>query len=127
MMPKVFRSREVKNKNRHKGISMAECIILVLVVAITMGAILQTIAWSVGLQTFSREDIGVHIFANNWFEALESLHPDVIKSGSDNLEDSSVTGGKIVDQVIARMGRAAPYKYRAKRTGPVDGVIHYQS
>ncbi|MDR1978474.1 MAG: hypothetical protein LBQ42_07055 [Synergistaceae bacterium] len=122
MTSKISFSPEVWRKQRRKGISIVECIILLVIVSVTIGAIMQTIAWSIGLQTFSREDLGIHIFVNNWFEALESLPPSRLGMGNSDLEDASVPGGKIVDQVKARMGRASPYKYEASRAGPVNGT-----
>jgi Tfp pilus assembly protein PilV len=110
----IFVWRLVKSlkKNQRRGVSIVECLILMIILAVTIGAIMETVAWSMHLQTSSRENMGAYLFINNWFETLESFTSEEIASG----DFSSAAG--IRAMVEERMGKKGLYKFEVTR-GPV--------
>ncbi|MDR1874798.1 MAG: hypothetical protein LBQ90_07300 [Synergistaceae bacterium] len=113
----ILKTRSLKTgflqRSRRRGISIVECLILMVVVAIAIGAIMQTVAWSMNLQVTSRENMGAYLFVNNWFETLESLEPSSIDAGNFS------SAGDIRAAVQARMGKKPPYRYEVTR-GPTN-------
>lgn len=60
-----------------KGVSIVETLLLIVVLLIAVWAVMSTAAWSTELQSNARGNIGMRIFASNWFSMLESLDPSV--------------------------------------------------
>lgn len=58
---------------RREGFSLVESLILILVVAITLGALLQTTALTTELQIKERRNIDSMAVASSWFAALDSV------------------------------------------------------
>ncbi len=70
-------------KKRRKGFSFVECIILMLILAITLWAIMRTALWSEQFGISTQGDIGAYMLASNWFEVFETLPPADVKSDFD--------------------------------------------
>ena len=109
----MFQIKSRKAFRRRRGISMIECLILMVVLGISIWAVMAALVWSMDLQTFSRHDIGSYMYASNWFEALESLPPGTLAASDFN------------DAVVAvknLLGTGNAYRIEATRTGPSSGV-----
>lgn len=65
-------------RKRRSGTTLAESIIALIVVFIVIIAILATVATSAQMIGHSRDDLGIHTLAANWFEVLEAQTPDIL-------------------------------------------------
>jgi len=69
-MPDVF--KVTFHKTRRKGVGIIECIILMIIVGVTFGAIFTTMAWSQGSYIFSKQDKVSRELFFSWVQAFES-------------------------------------------------------
>ncbi|MDR1376372.1 MAG: hypothetical protein LBJ22_02580 [Synergistaceae bacterium] len=73
---KIFHSREAMKGKRRRGISMVECLILLLILGLALEAIVTTMFWASDLGSFNRATLEMHTIASSVFEALEAVPPD---------------------------------------------------
>jgi type II secretory pathway pseudopilin PulG len=71
----MLRAKTMRLKRR-KGVTIVECVILMVVLGISMWAILSTAVWSAELRAFAKEEINARILASSWFEVFESVDPE---------------------------------------------------
>ncbi|MDR1978384.1 MAG: hypothetical protein LBQ42_06590 [Synergistaceae bacterium] len=57
------------------GFTIVECILLMLILGISVGAILSSAIWVSNLGTFSREELKAHSIAAGLFDTLEAMPP----------------------------------------------------
>lgn len=62
------------------GVSLVECIILMIVLTITIGAIFTVMHWGNKSYAFAREDMERRLLVFNWCQAFESFYPGVTKN-----------------------------------------------
>lgn len=93
---------------RRKGMSIVECVILMVVLGIAIWAIMSTAVWSTELQTFTRANMGLFIAANNWFEAAEAVPP-----GSFDVSAPTADFTAAQERVIALLGGVEQFPYSA--------------
>jgi hypothetical protein len=65
------------------GVSFVECLILMVVLAITMGAIFTAMQWGSKSYAFAKEDIERRLLIFNWCQAFESFYPGVTSDVKD--------------------------------------------
>jgi hypothetical protein len=58
-----------------RGIGIVECLILIIVLAVVVGAIFSTLNWSVKNYTFARQGMKGRELLFNWVQAFESQWP----------------------------------------------------
>lgn len=70
-MPDVFKA--MLHKGRRKGISVIECIILMIIVGVAFGAIFTTAAWAQRSYTSSKQGKASRELLFSWVQKFESL------------------------------------------------------
>jgi hypothetical protein len=68
---------------RHRGVSIVECLILIIVLGITMGGIISTVLWASDLTSFNRAELGMRTVAASVFESLEAISPADLDANFD--------------------------------------------
>ena len=110
----VFKSRQ--------GVTLVECLLMIVVVALTVGAILQTSAATTRMQVAGRGYVDSHKAALSFLNIVESIDPTKIIDGTEdplnNVRNALgiTTGGKF----SGNMGYIAE---PPTITPEVDGVI----
>jgi hypothetical protein len=74
---------------KRKGIGIVECLILMVVVGVTFGAIFSTMAWATRSYAFSRQDKESRELLFSWIQTFESLWPDAFSDVDDAIEAAS--------------------------------------
>ncbi|MDR1979014.1 MAG: hypothetical protein LBQ42_09810 [Synergistaceae bacterium] len=74
----------------HKGISLAECLILIVVVMGVMAALFRELEWSAKSYAFAREDLKSQELFFNWVQTFESLWPNVYSDPEDAFQKVAV-------------------------------------
>ncbi|MDR1875448.1 MAG: hypothetical protein LBQ90_10620 [Synergistaceae bacterium] len=67
--------RKIGPAKSRKGIGIAECLVLIVVLALATGAIFSTLGWSTGSYTFARREMKGRELLFNWVQTFESLWP----------------------------------------------------
>jgi hypothetical protein len=87
---------------------LVECVILIVVLLITMGAVMTTMQWGSRSYAFAKEDMERKQFLFNWCQAFESFYPGVTNDvNSAFAMATSYLGGSWEDQ-----GGVANFKNR---------------
>jgi hypothetical protein len=112
---------------RREGVSIVECLILMIVLGITLWAILSTAAWSTELRVFAKQEIDARILASSWFEVFESVDPEPKPPHPPfNLDDTAAYVAEFLDPNTS--GTAATgfmihgYRVLAEEVDNDDGV-----
>ena len=63
------------HKTRRKGVGIVECLVLIIVLGVTLGAVFTTMAWAQKSYTFSKQDKESREILFNWAQTFESLWP----------------------------------------------------
>ncbi|MDR1623169.1 MAG: hypothetical protein LBS00_12450 [Synergistaceae bacterium] len=69
-----------RSANTRGGFSLIDCLILLLILGLALGAITSTLFWASDLGNFNRASLGMRTVASSVFEALESVPPAVLDS-----------------------------------------------
>jgi hypothetical protein len=89
MYEEVFVSGSIrKNKIRHRGVSVVECLILIIVLGVILAAVMTTTIWAKSLQAFVRADMRESILTSSWFEIFESLPAFDVEADNETLDAS---------------------------------------
>jgi hypothetical protein len=72
---------------------IAECLILMIVVGITFGAIFSTMAWATKSYVFSKQDKDSRELLFSWIQTFESLWPDAYSDVDEAIKTASVMLG----------------------------------
>ena len=93
-------------KTKRKGLSLVECIILMIVLVVTLGAIFTTMAWAQKSYVFSKQDKDSRELLFNWVQTFESLWPPEVPDGTDLKDPVFLTNSanEIIDEVFAILG-----------------------
>jgi hypothetical protein len=59
-----------------EGVTIAECIILVVVVSVALGGLFTTMTWANNTYTFSKQDMGARGLLFSWVQGFESRWKD---------------------------------------------------
>lgn len=70
--------------NARGGFSLIDCLILLLILGLALGAITSTLLWASDLGNFNRATLGMRTVASSVFEALESVPPAALDSDFAN-------------------------------------------
>ncbi|MDR1623003.1 MAG: hypothetical protein LBS00_11565 [Synergistaceae bacterium] len=73
--------------------SLVECMILMIVVGITFGAIFSTMAWATKSYVFSKQDKESRELFFSWIQTFESLWPGAYDDVDDAIEAASTMLG----------------------------------
>ena len=118
-------SRKIKMQRRrkHRGATLVEAMISMLIVSIVIGAVLASVASSTQVLAYAREDLGAYTLAANWFEMLEAQPSDLLVS---DFEEALKRAAEAVDPNSD--GRGGTYGIRgyvatAVREQPADGSL----
>jgi hypothetical protein len=83
---------------------IAECLILMIVVGITFGAIFSTMAWATKSYVFSKQDKDSRELFFSWIQTFESLWPDAYSDVDEAIKTASVMLGGTWANNKARIG-----------------------
>jgi hypothetical protein len=105
-----------KSVNARNGFSLVECLLLILVVVLALGAIMATMIWASDLGSFYRATLGMRTVAASIFEAMESIPPATLDSDFDTAFTDLIAsfGGS--------GGRLGGYTITATAAPPVNGA-----
>jgi hypothetical protein len=97
------------------GFSLVECILLLLILGLALGAVTSTLFWASNLGNFNRATLGMRTVASSLFEALESIPPAELDSDFNNafLDLITTLGGS--------NGRLGGYSIAATAASAVNG------
>lgn len=115
-MSRLFGNWRVK---RRKGVSIIECVILMVILAIAIGAIMSTAIWSSELRISTKGHIGTYIAANNWFEAAEALPPASFDMGVTPANFAETVAG--VTNLLGGANRV-DFKFDVRRISSGNGT-----
>ena len=107
----------------HRGMTLIEAIIAIIVVFVALSAILVVVAQSTQMIASTREDLGSFTLVTNWFEALET---QTTESLTDDFETAVQNVAWTLDPNAAGSGVEYVidgYTVTADRNEPEDGVI----
>ena len=62
-----------------QGVSIVECVILIIIVAVAFGAVFSTLGWSAKNYAFAGQDTRSRVVLFNWVQAFESMWPNIIR------------------------------------------------
>jgi hypothetical protein len=96
--------RSTTRAKKHEGMSVVECVILVVVVGLTFGAIFSTMAWAAKSYAFSKQDKDSRELFFSWIQTFESLFPGAYGDADDAIEAASTMLGGTWSGGKARIG-----------------------
>jgi hypothetical protein len=102
--------------------SIAECIVLIVVVVLAMGAIFATLGWSSRNYTFSREEMKARELLFNWVQIFESLWPNLYGDVDEALAHTSTLQNGSWDE-NARTSQIDGFTIAANEQEQIDGGI----
>ena len=70
------RLRECIKTGRHRGMSITEVLIAMIVLGVVLWAIMTTVATSTELQISARSNMNARMLANSWFGVFECIDPE---------------------------------------------------
>jgi hypothetical protein len=108
-----------------KGIGIAECLILILVVGVTLGAIFTTLTWAVKNQSFTREDMACRELLFSWVQNFESLWPTRLHPRDDVSGAVRAVAGMMNGRwdSAKKMARIGPFDVKAEESRRVNGKM----
>ena len=81
-------SRSVIRARKRKGMGIVECLILIVVVGITFGAIFSTMAAATRSYAFSKQDKESRELLFSWIQTFEALWPGTYSVPEDKVDDA---------------------------------------
>ena len=103
---------------RRKGLSIVECVILMIVLGISIWAVMSTALWTVEMETFARAETDARLLGASMFEHFEAVPPS---SFEDHFSEA-------LEKVIHEMGGNSStstihgYHYKVVELSSENGV-----
>jgi hypothetical protein len=93
----MLHTKTMKLKRR-EGVTIVECVILMVILGVPLWAILATAIWSSELRVFAKEEINARILASSWFEVFESINPEPLPPLPPfNINDTAAYVARVLD------------------------------
>jgi type II secretory pathway pseudopilin PulG len=108
-----MRKRSVDTRG---GFSLVDCLILLLILGLALGAITSTLFWASDLGNFNRATLGMRTVTSSLFEALESIPPATLDS------DFNAAFANLIASLGGSGGRLGGYTITATAEPAVNGA-----
>jgi type II secretory pathway pseudopilin PulG len=105
-----------RSVNTRGGFSLIDCLILLLILGLALGAITSTLFWASDLGNFSRATLGMRTVASSVFEALESIPPATLDSNFNS------AFANVIQSLGGGSGRLGGYAIAATAQPAVNGA-----
>jgi type II secretory pathway pseudopilin PulG len=123
----IREKKDIKRLRRRKGVTIVECVILMIILGIVLWAIISTAAWSTELRVFAKEEINARILASSWFEVFESVNPEPLPPLPPfNMNDTAAYVAQVLDPTASGNPLTGfmiqGYRVLAEENSNTDGV-----
>ncbi|MDR3230979.1 MAG: hypothetical protein LBT65_06040 [Synergistaceae bacterium] len=112
--------RVIRIKSR--GMSIVECLVLMVILAVTVGALFTELAWSARSYSFARQDLTAREVLFNWVQTFESLWPNFYADPVDAFREATIVLNGTWD-AGRRLGRVGGFTIAAVDKGHSSGTL----
>ncbi|MDR3264483.1 MAG: hypothetical protein LBT15_00585 [Synergistaceae bacterium] len=118
----VMKGRGIRAKVKSRGMSIAECLILMVILMVTVGALFTELTWSARTYSSAKQGLAARELLFSWVQTFESLWPNFQSKPVDAFKETATVLNGTWD-AAGQLGRMGGFTVSAVEKGRAAGVL----